>query len=142
MPKKKEFQNLYVGLTERDHERLDALAAKDKRTKTELGREALQWYLAQRENDLFVSRDTLYASAVKEMTDRVCGMLARQGTALGVLYELAWRSKDDEESRQDFEEIVKEVRSKQRKRLDADEKALSVQMQKVVKAEVTAPVEG
>lgn len=135
MARKKTYQNLYVGLTSRDQERLGALAKIDGKTKTELGREALLWYLDQRENQQNADRDTVYARAIKEMTNRVCGMLARQGTALGVLYDLAWHSLEDEKSRQFFDEIVKEVKSKQRKRLDADEKALAEKMRGIVKAE-------
>lgn len=136
MAKSKTYQNLYVGLTAQDQERLGALAKIDGKTKTELGREALQWYLEQRENQQNVSRDSVYARSVNEMANRVCGMLARQGTALGVLYELAWQSREDEKSRESFEETVKNVKSKQRKRLDADEKALKEKMKEIVTAEV------
>ena len=45
MGRKKTYQNLYVGLSTREHERLAALAQIDGKTKTELGREALLWYL-------------------------------------------------------------------------------------------------
>lgn len=136
MARKKTYQNLYVGLTLAEHERLRALAEIDGKTKTELGREALTWYLDRRENEENLERDSVYARSIKEMTNRICGMLARQGTALGVLYDLAWHSLEDEKSRQFFDEIVKEVKSKQRKRLDADEKSLSEKMRVIVKAEM------
>jgi hypothetical protein len=121
-----------VGLTSAEYERLRALAEIDGKTKTELGREALTWYLDRRENEENLERDSVYARSIKEMTNRICGMLARQGTALGVLYDLAWHSLEDEKSRQFFDEILKEVKSKQRKRLDSDEKALAEKMKGVV----------
>jgi hypothetical protein len=132
MARKKTYQNLYVGLTSVEHERLRALAEIDGKTKTELGREALTWYLDRRENEENLERDSVYARSIKEMTNRICGMLARQGTALGVLYDLAWHSLEDEKSRQFFDEILKEVKSKQRKRLEADEKVLAAKMKGIV----------
>ena len=133
MARRKTYQNLYVGLTQRDQERLGKLAKIDGKTKTELAREALSWYLDQRENEQSAERDGVYAKAIKEMTNRICGMLARQGTALGVLYEVTWRSLPDEESRTEFDSLVNQVKAKQRKRLDADEKALAAKMTAVVK---------
>lgn len=132
MARQKTYRNLYVGLTERDQERLGTLAKIDGKSKTELAREAMSWYLDQRENEQNADRETVYAKSIKEMTNRICGMLARQSTALGVLYEVTWRSLPDGESKREFEAIVNEVKAKQRKRLDADEKALSAKMGKVV----------
>lgn len=64
-------------------------------------------------------------------------MLARQGTTMGVLYELAWRSYSfNEITKDEFISVVNEVKSKQRKRLEADEKALTAKMAKIVKGEV------
>ena len=139
MARQKTYQNLYVGLTAHDQERLGALAKIDGKTKTELGREALQWYMEQRENQQNANRDSMYARSINEMANRVCGMLARQGTAIGVLYELAWQSREDEKSREAFDETVKEVKSKQRKRLDADEKSLKEKMKEIVMTEVKEP---
>jgi len=134
MAKLKTYRNLYVGLTPRDQARLATLAESDGKTKTELAREAMTWYLEQRENEENAERDGVYAKAIKEMTNRICGMLARQGTALGVLYEVTWRSLPDEGSRSEFESIVNQVKAKQRKRLDVDEKALTAKMAAVVKS--------
>ena len=133
MARPKTYQNLYVGLVHKDQKRLEALAEKDGKTKTELAREALLWYLERRENEQNLERDSAYARSINEMTNRICGMLARQGTALGVLYEVTWRSLPDEQSKMAFEGIVNEVKGKQRKRLDEDEKILVEKMRKVVK---------
>lgn len=134
MPKPKTYQNLYVGLSAKDQERLSALARLDGKTKTELAREALAFYLDQREKEQILEKQSAYALAIKEMTNRICGMLARQGSAIGVLYELTWRGYSyNEESRNEFAAVVNEVKSKQRKRLDDDEKALTARMAKIVK---------
>ena len=131
--RKKNYQNLYVGLTSGEHKRLEALSQIDGKSKSELGREALQWYLDQRENEQSADRESVYAKSLKEMTNRICGMLARQGTALGVLYDLAWHSMRDEEERRFFDNVVKEVKSRTRRHLDNDEKKLSERMIAIAK---------
>ena len=134
MPKPKAYQNLYVGLSGKDQERLSVLAKLDGKTKTEIAREAVAFYLDYREKEQNIEKESAYAQAIKEMTNRICGMLARQGTAIGVLYELTWRNRNyDEESRNEFASIVNEAKSKQRKRLVDDEKALAAKMAKIVK---------
>ncbi len=51
-----------------------------------------------------------------------------------MLYELTWRGYSyNEESRNEFAAVVSEVKSKQRKRLDDDEKALTARMAKIIK---------
>lgn len=138
MGRKKTYQNLYVGLSTREHERLATLAQSDGKTKTELGREALLWYLDHRENEKYAERDSVYARAIKEMTNRICGMLARQGTAIGVLYDVAYAGLPDEESREAFREILQKVKSRQRKHLDLDEQSLVAKMKGIVTGEVVA----
>lgn len=138
MGRKKTYQNLYVGLVDRDQARLERLARIDGKTKSELGREALLWYLDYRENEQFAERDSVYARAIKEMTNRICGMLSRQGTAIGVLYDVAYAGLPDEESREAFREIVQKVKSRQRKHLDLDEQSLVAKMKGIVTGEVKA----
>lgn len=137
MPKPKTYQNIYVGLSAKNHDRLSALAKLDGKTKTEVAREALSFYLDHREKSEILEKESAYAQAIKEMTNRVCGMLARQGTTMGVLYELAWRTYSfNEATKNEFISVVNEVKSKQRKRLDDDEKALTARMAKLVKGTV------
>jgi predicted DNA-binding protein len=136
MGRKKTYKNLYVGLVDRDQGRLEALAKTDGKTKTELVREAVLWYLDHRENDKFAERDSVYARAIKEMTNRICGMLSRQGTAIGVLYDVAYAGLPDEESREAFREIVQKVKSRQRKHLDLDEQSLVAKMKGIVTGDV------
>ena len=110
------------------------MAKLDGKTKTEIAREAVAFYLDYREKGQNIEKESAYAQAIKEMTNRVCGMLARQGAAIGVLYELTWRGYSyNEESRNEFAAVVNEVKSKQRKRLDDDEKALTARMAKLIK---------
>lgn len=134
MAKRKTYRNLYVGLTQKDQGRLESLAKIDGKTKTALAREAMAWYLDQRENEQNAERDGVYAKALKEMTNRICGMLARQGAEIGVLYEVTWRNFEANKDTDTFISAANHVKSKMRKRLDADEKALTARMANIVKS--------
>lgn len=133
MARPKIYQNLYVGLTKKDQERLAALAKIDRKSKTELAREAMAWYLDQRENEQNAERDGVYAKALKEMTNRICGMLARQGAEIGVLYEITWRNFEANKDAESFVSAANYVKAKMRKRLDSDEKQLAEKMRNIVK---------
>ena len=117
MARPKNYQNLYVGLTQRDQERLAALAKIDGKTKTALAREAMAWYLDHRENEQNIERDGVYAKALKEMTNRICGMLARQGAEIGVLYEVTWRNFEMNKDTDTFISAANHVKSKMRKQI-------------------------
>jgi hypothetical protein len=134
MARRKTYRNLYVGLTQKDQARLEALAKIDGKTKTELAREAMTWYLDHRENEQNADRDSVYAKALKEMTNRICGMRARQGAEVGVLYEVTWRNFEANNDAESFISAANYVKSKMRKRLDADEKALAAKMGNIVKS--------
>lgn len=133
MARRKTYRNLYVGLTPKDQERLGTLAQIDGKTKTELAREALAWYLDYRENEQNAERDGVYAKALKEMTNRICGMLARQGAEIGVLYEVTWRNFEANKNAESFISAANHVKAKMRKRLDEDEKRLAEKMRNIVK---------
>ena len=101
--KKKKSQNIYVGLDDSARDRLSQAAKQENRSTTEVAREAILWYLDNRENLKNEARESEVAKAIKYATDqhikatrngveRICKMLARQGTAIGTLYELSWRS--------------------------------------------------
>lgn len=60
-------------------------------------------------------------------------MLARQGTAIGTLYELSWMAlPDDENARMAFEAAANTAKQKMRKHVDKDESELAASFKKVV----------
>lgn len=70
--------------------------------------------------------------AILSATDRICGMLARQGAEVGTLYELTWRACGTPEAKEQFTAAANTAKQRQRARLDADEKALVERTKKVV----------
>src|SRR5581483_972411 len=100
MATKKQYQETSVGLNEKDRVRLAELSRLQGRTKTEVAREAIRWYMDNYEQVKNQSRDAEIAQAIRYATDqivkainsgveRICRMLARQGAMVGTLYEFS-----------------------------------------------------
>lgn len=146
MPRKNQYQDISVGLNEKDRLKLAELAGLQSRTKTEIAREAIRFYLNNYENIKNQSRDHEIAEAIKYATnqllkamssgvDRICKMLARQGAAIGTLYELSWMAlPDDEDARRIFESAANKAKDKMRKRLELDEAEIAERNKKIVES--------
>lgn len=144
-------QSLRVGprvetrLVSADIKRLDDAAKNAGQTRSEFARQALLWYLDNLDNlennkrEAEVSQAMRYATdqhvkAINSGVDRMCKMLARQGRAIGTLYELAWMAlPDDDNARAAFDDAVKIAKQKMAKHVELDEQEQSEKMKKVVK---------
>jgi hypothetical protein len=104
----------------------------------------LLWYLDNQEKlehdgrEPEVAKAMLHATdqhvkAINSGVDRICKMLARQGAAIGTLYELSWMAlPDDENAKMAFEAAANTAKQKMRKHVERDEAELSEKMKKVV----------
>lgn len=131
-------------LTTPDIKRLDEAAKTAGKTRSDFARQALLWYLDNQEKLEHDKRETEVAQAMRYATDqhvkainsgveRVCRMLARQGAAVGTLYELSWMAlPDDENARMAFEAAANTAKQKMRKHVDKDESELAAALKKVV----------
>lgn len=119
-------------LAQADSARVGELARKEGKTKSEVVREAVLWYLDHKEELEYRDREALVAKEIRGMTDRICGMLARQGAALGTLYELTWMSLPNEDAKEQFRAAVNTAKQKMRNRLEKDERDMAEAMKKVV----------
>ena len=144
MPAKKKFNSLNVGLTAEDRARLAVIAKAKNKTITQISREAIRFYITHYDetqdgsNSSQVSKAITYATdqlvrAINGGIDRICKMLARQGRAVGTLYELAWMSlPDDEDARKAFEIAGTRAKQKMAKHVENDEKEFAERLKKVV----------
>ena len=131
--KKRKFKpTVETKLAQADSNRVAELARAEGKTKSEVVREAVLWYLDHKEELANRDRETQIAKEIKAMTDRVCGMLARQGAALGTLYELTWMSLPNEDARELFRAAVTTAKQKMRNRLEKDERDLAEQLKRAV----------
>ncbi len=138
MPKPRKYTPLNVNLSSDDHQRLAEMAkelSKDQeRTKTEVAREAIRWYLEHYDKIKEDKRQSEITQALNAMTNRICGMLARQGAEVGTLYELAWQNHVDNKIEQRFTGAANAVKANMRKRLTDDERKIAESMKKVVES--------
>ena len=133
-----------VGLNEKDRASLLRLAREKGVTRSELAREAIRWYIANYEEIQGKARDGEIAGAMRYATDqlvkainggidRICKMLARQGRAIGTLYELSWMSlPDDENARKAFEAAATKAKQKMARHVENDEREFAERLKKVV----------
>ena len=143
--KKRKFNpKIESRLAREDLKRLDALASSEGVTRAQKVRDAVLWYLDSEDELKAKKRDSEIAraindmakvvvQAINEMTNRICGMLARQGAQVGTLYELTWMGlPDNEEARKAFQSAVNTANQKMRKKLDKDEQSMTEKIKGIV----------
>ena len=144
-PQKRTFgPKVETRLASADLKRLDEQAQLNGKTRAEITRQALLWYLDNVESQKEVKRESELAEAIRYATDqlvkgqlsglnRVCGMLARQGAAIETLFELTRIGMEgNAEGKEAFMAAVTTAKSNQRKRLDNDERILKDKLKTVV----------
>ncbi len=115
-----------------DDERLSTACKLKRKTRSEIAREAIRMYLDNLEKSKESKNESELSKNIKNMTDRICGMLARQGAQTGTLYELAWQNHVENKMQERFISASNLVKGKMRKRLEDDEKSIAERMSKVV----------
>lgn len=144
-PKKRVFSpKVETRLTRADINRLDEAAKTAGKSRSDLVRFALLWYLDNLEKlehddrETEIAKSIRYATdqhvkAINSGTDRICKMLARQGAAIGTLYELSWMAlPDDENARKAFDAANTIAKQKMRKYVEKDENELAQSFKKVI----------
>lgn len=122
-------------LSREDFKRVDELAKEDKVSKSELVRQAILWYLANREELKNEPRDSMITGSIKAMTNRVCAMLARQGRLIGTLFELTYSNMaETKEGKAAFDAALTAAKQKMAKSVEKDERDLVEAMKRTVEA--------
>jgi hypothetical protein len=117
-----------------DFERVSDLAKLENKTKSEVVREAVLWYLDNHERIRNEPRETAIALEIEGMTNRICAMLARQGRQIGTVYELTYNSMSQtKEGKEAFETAATTAKQKHARRVQAEERELVEAMKKEVK---------
>ncbi len=122
-------------LSRQDFKRVDDLAKEDGVTKAEIVREAVLWYLANRDELRNEPRDSMITTSIEAMTNRVCAMLARQGRLIGTLFELTYANMaNTKEGKTAFESALTLAKQKMAKAVEKDERDLVEVMKRTVEA--------
>ncbi len=120
-------------LSREDFKRVDDLAREDGVSKSELVRQAILWYLANRDELKNEPRDSMIAGSIEAMTNRVCAMLARQGRLIGTLFELTYTNMAaTKEGKAAFDAALTSAKQKMAKAVEKDERDLVEAMKRTV----------
>jgi len=121
-------------LAKADFMRVDDLARQEKKTKSEVVREAVLWYLENRERIKNEPQETAIAREIEGMTNRICAMLARQGRQIGTVYELTYNNMSrTAEGKAAFEAAANTAKQKHARSVQDDEREVIDAMKKKVK---------
>ncbi|MGI0133581.1 MAG: ribbon-helix-helix protein, CopG family [Candidatus Micrarchaeaceae archaeon] len=133
--KKRVFKpKLETKLAREDHRRVDDLARAEGKTKSEVLREAVLWYLDNKEQIKNEPHDKAIALSIEAMTNRICAMLARQGRQVATMFELTHDSMSGTaEGEASFAAAVTRANQKTAKRVQEEERELIAAMRKALK---------
>lgn len=117
-----------------EFQKVSALAALEGKTKSEVVRDAVLFYLAAKEDEGYQARESALAKEIEAMANRVCAMLARQGRQVGTIFELTYsqmsRTADGKAS---FESAATTASQKMARSVQKDERDLVEAMKKAAK---------
>ena len=133
--KKRVFKpKLETKLAREDHRRVDELARSEGKTKSEVLREAVLWYLDNKERIKNEPHDTAIALSIEAMTNRLAAMLARQGRMVAAMFELTHDSMSGTaEGESAFAAAVTRANQKMAKRVQEEERELVQAMKSALK---------
>ena len=118
-----------------DFNRVDELAKLEKKTKAEIVREAVLWYLDNQDQLRNEKRETETARSIDAMTNRVCAMLARQGRIVATLYELTYSNMSQtKEGKEAFNAAHTKAKQRMAQAVEKDERDTVESMKRTVKA--------
>ena len=121
-------------LRREDFQKVEDLAKQEKKTKSEVVRDAVLWYLEHQEQIKNEPRDSVMAEAIEAMANRVCAMLARQGRQIATMFELTHDSMGESaEGEAAFAAAVTRASQKMAKSVQKDERDLVEAMKKAAK---------
>lgn len=133
--KKRVFKpKLETKVRREDFKRVDLLAKQEGKTKSEVVRDAVLWYLEHAEQVKNEPRDSVIAEAIDAMANRVCAMLARQGRQIGTVFELSYANMSrTAQGKAAFEAAQTTASQKMAKAVQKDERDLVDAMKKAAK---------
>ncbi len=121
-------------LTRQDFKRVDDLATVEGKTKSEVVREAVLFYLAHKDEKRNEPRDKVIAEAIDGMANRLCAMLARQGRQVGTIHELLYLEMSaTKEGKASFDAAAATANQKHARSVTREERPVIEEMKKRLK---------
>lgn len=88
-------------LSEPDFIRFEQLCRLEDKTKTQLAREAIRFYMDHRDNQILDQRESAVELRIKKMEDRIAKLIVKVGLDVGTLHQLFW-SRSDKDGRDEL----------------------------------------
>jgi diketogulonate reductase-like aldo/keto reductase len=107
-----------------DHERFEQFCRMKDKTKTELARAAILFYMEHNEDEFFRERDSLIEQRLKSMEDRFGGLMAKIGVGVFGLEHLFWTRTEQDFRKQLFQDCYVAGVRKMRNKLKPEEEDL------------------
>jgi metal-responsive CopG/Arc/MetJ family transcriptional regulator len=117
-------------LVPEDFNRFDMVCRLDGKTRTDVVRDAVRFYLEARENNLLQERDAKLEKQIKKGFDRLAAMQARANIDIGVLYNFAWNNLPKEKRGDILSTAYKHSVTRLKQRLTQDEQEVKDLIQK------------
>jgi len=95
-------EGVMVRLIGEDNTRLVHLCLAERRTKVDVIREAVRFYLDAREQNLAQTRDEKLEKLIKKGFERIAALQARANIDIGVIYNMAWNNLPEANRKQIF----------------------------------------
>lgn len=117
-----------------EFQKVSALAALEGKTKSEVVRDAVLFYLAAKEDEAYQAKESALAQEIEAMANRICAMLARQGRQIGAVFELTYTNMSRTlDGKATFEAAVTTANQKMARAVQKDERDLVEAMKKAAK---------
>ncbi|MGH2507823.1 MAG: hypothetical protein ACRDHZ_10550 [Ktedonobacteraceae bacterium] len=122
--KKLRIPPMEIRLTAADQLRFDNYCGSFGKTKTELAREAVRYWLEHQDKKIVDKRETMLEARMKKMEDRLASIVMRATIDVGVIYQAIYHNYGKEAEKAFPAFYNHTVKRLQSKRKDAGEKAM------------------
>ncbi len=108
---------IHCRLLPKNDERLNRLSRLENKPRSEIVREAVNYYLDSRENNLLQDRESSLEKLIKKSVNRLAALQVRTAIDTGVIYNLCWQYSPDESRSKTFLKAYRESVDRHKGRL-------------------------
>ena len=100
-----------------DFLRFDQLCRLDGKTKTEMARKAILYYMAGRDKEIVEEQENEVARQLKKMEDRMAAIMSRVMIDVGIVHQFLWKKSDEKGRDELFDTCYKAAVARTRRKL-------------------------
>lgn len=120
-------------LSKSDYARFEQLCRSEDKTKVEVAREAIRFYLDQFDKEILDERETLLEKRIKKLEDRIAKLIVKVALDVGTLHQLFWSRTNKEIRDELFTQCHLSAVKRLQKKLSNQEKSVA-EKAKTIKA--------